>query len=238
MLVLMPVNLGVVMMSVLVLSGPNLNMLGIREPAIYGALLGQRSEEMFVASFALIPARLFSPDTAPGGVIPAGITVFTSMFLHGGFLHIAGNMLYLWIFGDNVEDRLGPVRFLGFYLLCGVIATAAQTIGDRASTIPTLGASGAIAGVLGAYVLLYPRARVRTLVLLIIIFEVVDLPALFVIGLWFLLQLANSVGTLGGASGAGVAYLAHVGGFLTGLLLAIPLRLADRDRDTRFVGWS
>ncbi len=189
--------------------------------------------DTFIARYSFVPARFLAHPFSAAQLA----TVFVAMFLHAGFLHIGGNMLFLWIFGDNVEDRLGPLRFLGFYLLCGIAATAAQAMADPSSAVPTLGASGAIAGVLGAYVLLYPRARVRTLVLLIIILEMVDLPALVVIGLWFLLQLANSIGSLGGASGAGVAYMAHVGGFVTGLLLAIPLRLADGGRQTRFVGW-
>jgi membrane associated rhomboid family serine protease len=144
------------------------------------------------------------------------ITVFTSMFMHGGWLHILGNMLYLWIFGDNVEDQLGHGRFLLFYLLCGVIATFSQMAADPYSQVGSLGASGAIAGVLAAYLVLFPRQRVRVLVLNFVI----PLPAILVIGIWFALQLISQ---LGGASD-GVAYMAHIGGFLSGLVLVLILR--------------
>ena len=144
------------------------------------------------------------------------ITVFTSMFMHGGWLHILGNMLYLWIFGDNVEDQLGHGRFLFFYLLCGVIATFSQMAADPYSQVGSLGASGAIAGVLAAYLVLFPRQRVRVLVLNFVI----PLPAILVIGIWFALQLFSQ---LGGTSD-GVAYMAHIGGFLSGLVLVLILR--------------
>ncbi|MFL5895478.1 MAG: rhomboid family intramembrane serine protease [Thermoleophilaceae bacterium] len=146
------------------------------------------------------------------------LTILFAMFMHGGLLHLGGNMLFLWIFGNNVEDSMGRPRFAAFYLLGGLAATAAQVLVDPSSTTPTLGASGAIAAVLGGYALLYPRARVTTLVFIIIFVTVIELPALIVLGVWFLLQLLDaSSQPLGG--GGGVAYFAHIGGFLFGLLM-------------------
>ena len=152
---------------------------------------------------------------------PTWLTILTSMFMHGGLLHIIGNMLFLWIFGNNIEDSMGPFRFIGFYVLGGLAAVLAQTVIDPNSTIPTIGASGAVAAVLGAYALLYPRARVVTLVFIIIIFTVIELPALVVLGLWFLLQLFYGAAELSQpiGGGGGVAYFAHIGGFLFGLAL-------------------
>ena len=144
------------------------------------------------------------------------MTLFFAMFMHGGLLHIAGNMLFLWIFGNNIEDSMGRGRFIAFYLLGGLAATAAQIAVDPSSTTPNLGASGAIAAVLGGYALLYPRARVVTLIFIILIITIVELPALLVLGLWFLLQLADV--TSQPIGGGGVAYFAHIGGFIFGLL--------------------
>jgi membrane associated rhomboid family serine protease len=160
------------------------------------------------------------------------LTLLTSMFLHGGLLHLGGNMLFLWIFGNNVEDSMGRGRFVVFYVLGGLAALAAQTLIDPNAAVPTVGASGAIAAVLGGYALLYPRARVVTLVFIIIFFTIVELPALVVLGLWFLIQLlygaADLTQPIEGAGG-GVAYFAHIGGFVFGLLL-IKL-FADRVHD-------
>jgi len=149
------------------------------------------------------------------------ITILTSMFMHGGLLHIAGNMLFLWIFGNNIEDSMGRARFAAFYLLGGVAAVAAQTIVQPDAAVPTIGASGAVAAVLGAYALLYPRARVITVIFIVIFFTVVELPALIVLGGWFLLQALNGASELAQpvGEGGGVAYWAHIGGFLFGLLL-------------------
>ncbi|HSC03544.1 MAG TPA: rhomboid family intramembrane serine protease [Solirubrobacteraceae bacterium] len=156
---------------------------------------------------------------APTGGMPTWQTVFTSMFMHASFLHIAGNMLFLWIFGNNVEDAMGPVKFVLFYILGGIAALALQVVIDPNSTVPTLGASGAIAAVLGGYILLYPRARVLTLVFIILFFTVIELPALIVLAVWFIVQAVfgavNLTDPTGG--GGGVAYFAHVGGFLFGL---------------------
>jgi membrane associated rhomboid family serine protease len=156
---------------------------------------------------------------APSGDPPWWITIFTSMFMHGSLLHLAGNMLFLWIFGNNIEDSMSRWRFGAFYVLGGLAALALQVATDPDSAIPTVGASGAIAAVLGAYALLYPRARVVTLIFIIIIFTVVQLPALIVLGFWFLLQLLPAFSQPLGESGGGVAYFAHIGGFLFGLLL-------------------
>jgi len=150
------------------------------------------------------------------------LSILESMFLHGSILHIAGNMLFLWVFGNNVEDRLGWHRFIVFYLLAGLAAAYAQAFVFPDSAVPLIGASGAIAGILGAYILMFPRARVRNLIFLFIFITTVELPAYIVIGLWFLLQLVSGVGSVSGDTG--VAYMAHVGGFLAGMLLLLVFR--------------
>jgi membrane associated rhomboid family serine protease len=162
---------------------------------------------------------------------PWWVTVFTSMFMHGGLLHLGGNMLFLWIFGNNIEDSMARWKFVGFYLLGGLAALLAQTLISPNAAVPTVGASGAIAAVLGGYALLYPRARVITVVFIIIFFTILELPALVVLGLWFLIQLLYGAAELGQpvGGGGGVAYFAHVGGFLFGLL-AIKL-FADRAQE-------
>jgi rhomboid family protein len=146
------------------------------------------------------------------------LTIFTAMFMHGSLLHLGGNMLFLWIFGNNIEDSMNRLAFVAFYLLGGLAALALQVVADPNSAVPTVGASGAIAGVLGAYARLYPRARVVTLVFIVIIFTVVTLPALLVLGVWFLLQLLPAFAEPVTSSGGGVAYFAHIGGFVFGLL--------------------
>jgi membrane associated rhomboid family serine protease len=169
------------------------------------------------------------------GVVPAAfipVTLFTSMFLHGGWSHIIGNMWYLWIFGDNIEDRLGHVRFIFFYLLCGLIATLGQVMLDPGSTVPMIGASGAIAGVMGGYFVLYPQSRVLTLIPLIIFWEIIELPAILLLGFWFLMQLfsagAIAVTATTGGGGAGVAFMAHVAGFVAGMGAVLVLRKRQR----------
>jgi membrane associated rhomboid family serine protease len=168
------------------------------------------------------------------------LTVFTSMFMHGGLLHIAFNMLFLWIFGNNVEDRLGPLKFLLFYLAAGVAAVYAQAAIDPSSTLPTIGASGAIAGVLGAYALLHPRAKVLTLIFVIFFVTVVEIPAMVMLGLWFILQFIPAIGQVATpdvAGGGGTAYFAHVGGFLFGLLVGVALiRMRSGDPPERVLG--
>ncbi len=158
-------------------------------------------------------------DLWPSGGVPWWATLFTSQFVHGGFLHLAFNMLYLWIFGNNVEDAMSRPRFLVFYLVCGLGAAFAQTVVDPASDVPLVGASGAIAGVLGAYFVLYPRARVLTVVPLFLLFPVFELPAWVLLLGWFVLQWLSGLSTLGGSQPGGVAYFAHIGGFVTGLAL-------------------
>lgn len=146
-------------------------------------------------------------------------TMFSSMFLHGGLLHVAGNMLYLWIFGNNIEDRLGHMKFVIFYLLCGVVAAYSHAITEPDSLVPMIGASGAVAGVLGAYLLLYPNTKVHTLIFFGFFVQVVRLPAIFVIGFWAVIQLINGIITKGLVNQGGVAWFAHIGGFLFGILL-------------------
>ena len=155
------------------------------------------------------------------------LDVFTSMFLHAGWLHLLGNMLFLWIFGANVEDRLGRARFLLVFLVGGVVADAAQVLSDPASEVPMIGASGAIAAVLGAYLVLFPRARIQSLVFLGFFYQLIAVPAVIVLGFWFLLQVADGIGSLGPTTvvDGGVAFFAHIGGFVAGALLALPFRL-------------
>ena len=177
----------------------------------------------FIMKWSFVPSRFLAN---PGGDF---LTLFTSMFMHAGWLHLGGNMLYLWIFGDNVEDRFGHVGFLVFYLICGLAATAAQLAFSLTSSIPSLGASGAIAGVLGAYLLLFPKARITVLQGQ----STIPVSALIVIGLWFVLQLFSGVGSIVAASDTGgVAYMAHVGGFVAGFLLTFLFRGKSRAQIT------
>jgi membrane associated rhomboid family serine protease len=166
---------------------------------------------------AFIPARFWISPLHPLNIIG----IFVSMFLHGGWLHLGGNMLYLWIFGDNIEDRLGHFRYLIFYLLCGIVATLAHAFFNPSSRMPSIGASGAIAGVLGAYILLFPRAQVTTLIPIFFFITIREIPAFIILGLWFVLQLFVGVASLGVAEGnaGGVAYFAHIGGFVAGMVL-------------------
>jgi len=173
--------------------------------------------QRIVYSYGAVPHFIL---TFKGGQpIHPFLTIFTSMFMHGGILHIGINMLYLWIFGNNIEDRLGHMRFLIFYLLCGVSATYTHAITAPDSMIPMVGASGAVSGILGAYLLLFPRARVYTLIFLGFFIQVVRLPAFFVIGLWVAIQFINGILSKGIVAHGGVAWFAHIGGFLFGLLL-------------------
>ncbi|MFV0490921.1 MAG: rhomboid family intramembrane serine protease [Pseudorhodobacter sp.] len=176
---------------------------------------GPDGQWVLYSQWGLVPNRLM----AGGGVE----TLLTSMFLHGGLMHLAGNMLFLWIFGDNLEDMLGHIRYLFFYLVSGLGAGALQIIEDPASNIPMVGASGAIAGVMGAYLLLFPKARVDVLLIIVIFFRIFPIPAWLVLGFWLGFQIVNS--SLLGGGGDGVAYMAHIGGFFAGLLLILPLWL-------------
>ncbi len=170
------------------------------------------------------------------GLVPvafSGTAVLTSMFLHGGWMHFLGNSLYLWIFGDNVEDRVGHSRFLVFYLACGALAALVQTASNTASTVPMVGASGAIAGVMGAYFVLFPHSRILTLLPIFFFIQVIEVPAIFFLGFWFLMQLISGVGSLGGGTArdvGGVAFWAHVAGFACGLIGIFLIRRPDRQR--------
>jgi membrane associated rhomboid family serine protease len=177
--------------------------------------------------------RIVGFQQAPGlGLQPQWLTIFTSMFMHGGFMHIGGNMLYLWIFGNNIEDVLGHVRFLVFYLVCGALAAMAHILFNIGSPVPTVGASGAIAGVLGAYLILFPTARVKTLVLIWFIWDYVEIPAIILLGIWFASQILNLGGSAG--SSGGVAYWAHIGGFIAGVILIKLMAPRNRRRQQRF----
>jgi membrane associated rhomboid family serine protease len=173
----------------------------------------ERALAEFYFEWALVPARVSAGE--------GYATFVTSMFLHGGLLHLGGNMLFLWIFGDNLEDRFGHAGFLGFYLASGVGAAAVQYLANPASTVPMVGASGAISGVMGGYLLLFPRARVDVLVIVVFLVRMIALPAWVMLGVWFALQLFSGWVTLGSTEG-GVAYLAHAGGFACGLALTLP----------------
>lgn len=169
-----------------------------------------------VYSYGAIPSLLLSfREVQP---IHPFATVFTSMFMHGNLLHLASNMLYLWIFGNNIEDKLGYAKFIIFYLLCGVAAAYSHALTSPGSMTPMIGASGAVSGILGAYILLFPHARVHTLIFLGFFIQVVRLPAVFVIGFWIIIQFINGLISQGAASQGGVAWFAHIGGFVTGIL--------------------
>jgi membrane associated rhomboid family serine protease len=183
--------------------------------------LPHTAREVFIREYGVVPAAF------------AWSSVVTSMFLHGGWLHVLGNMLYLWIFGDNVEDRLGHARFLLFYLLCGAAGALAHVASAPHSLVPTIGASGAIAGVMGAYFVLYPRSRVLTLIPIIFFVDIVEIPAIFFLGFWFLMQVFSGVGSIAmtnGTDAGGVAFWAHVAGFVAGVLGVFLFRRPERQR--------
>lgn len=206
---------------------------------LYQLTLNQQQLQEFFYSAALVPCQFSGnivgrcPIPTPQQ-LPEWMTLISSQFLHGGFLHIAGNMLFLWIFGNNVEDRLGHIKFLIFYLACGVLAALSQWFFSPNSTIPSLGASGAIAGVMGAYILRYPHARVLTLVFLGFFVTTLQIPAVFFLGLWFVQQALYGIASLQvpsniGMESGGVAYWAHAGGFVFGAILAPMFGLLKRD---------
>ncbi len=181
-------------------------------PLLHATRAGAIAEQEFFLQWGMTPARL----AAGSGYV----TLLTSMFIHGGWLHIAGNMLFLWIFGDNLEDVLGRARFLLFYLACGIASALVQALADPGSTAPTVGASGAIAGVLGGYLLLFPRAKVEILIIFIVFFRIFAIPAWMMLGLWFGLQLWGGARDV--TSSGGIAYWAHTGGFVIGMALIWP----------------
>ena len=185
----------------------------------------------FLQTYGLVPAA-FSGSTLVTSMFLHGSasTVLSSMFLHGSWSHVIGNMWYLWIFGDNVEDRLGHGRFVAFYLLCGIAAAVGQTVMDPDSLLPMIGASGAIAGIMGAYFVLYPKSRVLTLIPLIIFWEIVELPAIFLLGFWFVMQLfsAGAIAVTASSASGGVALVAHVAGFAMGVIGVFAFRQRRR----------
>jgi len=193
----------------------------------------------------LLPDDALNRLVLAAGVVPYEVTysfglpvigdLLTSMFLHGGWMHIIGNMLYLWIFGDNIEDRMGTPVYVLFYLLAGVAASLAQVLVAPASRVPTIGASGAIAGVLGTYLVLFPKARVRTLIFIARFGRMVELPAVVVLGFWFVLQIFNGLASVTAMASGGVAYFAHIGGFVVGLLAGL---LFKRSRSKPPDVWS
>jgi membrane associated rhomboid family serine protease len=186
---------------------------------------GMEALDAFVTEWGIVPAELTAAWTAGSSLTTEALTLITSQFLHGGWLHLLGNLLFLWIFGNNVEDRLGRLRFLLFYLVGGAIAGLTQVAIDPESTIPTIGASGAIAATLGAYVVLFPRARITSLVFLGFFYQLIDVPAVVVLVFWFLLQLIDGIASLGVTdAGGGVAFFAHIGGFVFGALVGVVVR--------------
>jgi hypothetical protein len=190
---------------------------------IFQTMLGS-SNEQFIYQYALIPAEVTTTLS-----LGSMFNIFTSMFMHAGFVHLGGNMLYLWIFGDNVEDRLGKGRYLFFYILGGTIASLAHIITNPGSQIPTVGASGAIAAVLGAYLVLFPKQKVLTLIPLGFWLRMTMLPASIVLGVWFLFQFFQGVLSLGGPDIGGVAFWAHIGGFVSGVLLGLLLKKPEEE---------
>jgi len=195
-------------------------------------LLGPYAGQRFILYYGLIPCGLTGECQVVGRAFSPELTILTSMFVHAGFFHFAGNMLYLWIFGNNIEDSMGKIRFTIFYLLSGLGAAGAQILVSPASRIPMVGASGAISGVLGAYLLLFPHARVLTLIPLGFFTQVTEIPALFVLGFWIVVQLVNGLLTFN-FQGGGVAWFAHIGGFAVGMLLVGLLK-----RRTVSWGWQ
>ncbi len=188
---------------------------------LYQLSLGGAGGDTFIFGFGAIPAVVFGSRALPEGMVaaPAALSLVTSMFLHGGFMHLAGNMLFLWVLGDNVEDALGHRRFAVFYLLSGVAAALAHAATNPTSQVPMIGASGAISGVIGAYLMQHPKARIRTL----IGYFIVSLPAYVVLGFWIGYQFLSASMAAGGAGG-GVAWWAHIGGFVAGVILIVPMR--------------
>ncbi len=202
---------------------------------IHQVTLSPAATEAFVKTYALTPSHIqLALEGHRYTPLEAFLPLFTCMFLHGGYLHIIGNMWFLWIFGGNVEDQFGHLGYFLFYLVCGLGSGAAQVLFSWGSRVPSLGASGAIAGVLGAYIVFFPRARILTLVPLLIIFFLARIPAWIFIGIWFLMNFLSGVSSLGMKSMGGVAWWAHVGGFLLGVLMATIARFAGRTAPPRW----
>ena len=202
---------------------------------VFLAQLGSQSYKtgQLFYSYGLIPSVLMGHDQLPMDLyaVPAYLTIFSSMFMHGGFMHIIGNMLYMWIFADNIEDDLGPSRFVIFYLLCGIGAAMTQVLMDTYSQVPMVGASGAIGGVLGGYLINHPKAKVLVLIPFGFFSQLIKINALYVLGFWFILQFISS--------GGGVAYAAHVGGFVSGMILILFFNKKSRRNNKVIKGpWS
>src|SRR5215475_9082637 len=224
------VTIGLIILNVLLL----LYQLALQGSA---STEGARATHDLILEFGLVPCRLSGACDASLSVLPPALTIVTSMFLHGGLLHVGGNMLYLWIFGDNVEDTLGHGRFLIFYLASGVIAALAQVALNADSSVPMIGASGAVSGVLGAYLLLFPRANVLTLIIVGFFVRLIRIPALLVLGFWFVIQCLSGLITWKARTDGGeVAWFAHLGGFLAGMALLLVMRPRKRsaESDQRF----
>ena len=194
---------------------------------LYEQTLSERGLTRLFLQYGVVSSRFFDGNIT----LNDGLTLITSMFLHGGWLHVGGNLLYLWIFGNNIEDRLGAFRFSVFYFLTGLVAAALQVIIEPSSRLPMIGASGAIAGVLGGYIVLFPRARVQTLIFFFIFVQVVSVPASLLLGWWFLIQLFNGVMSLGDYAQGGVAFFAHIGGFIAGAVLIRLFTIGRRPDD-------
>jgi membrane associated rhomboid family serine protease len=198
---------------------------------------GEAALSEFFDTWGAVPSRVSSALSGSGDLGTALVGIFASLFLHGGWDHILGNMLFLWIFGNNIEDRLGRLPYLVFYLVGGVAAALAQVWIDPTSEVPLVGASGAIAATLGAYIVLYPRARILTLVFLVFFYQLIEVPALIILAFWFVLQLIDGVASLGAETAqGGVAFFAHIGGFVAGALVGLIVRAAGRG-SSRPAGW-
>ena len=199
---------------------------------LFEVSLGSRLNE-FLLAFGFTPSKFFHL-LEKGDLLVAILPLFSSIFLHGGWLHIIGNMWFLWIFGDNVEDRMGHVKFLFFYILCGLLAGLSHAFLSSQSSIPTVGASGAIAGVMGAYIILYPRAKIWTLIPIFFFVQFIEIPAFVFLGFWILIQFFVGAFSMGMGSLGGVAWWAHVGGFAAGALLVFIFRKRERTMPRRF----
>jgi membrane associated rhomboid family serine protease len=198
---------------------------------LYQVSLGPESLKVFIYQYGTVPSVIAGHLKLPSAIaaIPPALSIFTSMFLHGSWMHLIGNMWFLWIFGNNIEEAMGGLRYLLFYLLCGIIASGSQVLSNPDSVLPSIGASGAIAGVLGAYIMLYPRARIWTLIFLGFFMRLLYIPAGFILGYWFLIQVLG--GSMAGMQDAGgVAFWAHIGGFIAGIALVG----AFKKREVRF----
>lgn len=192
---------------------------------IYQIFFSFRDPQTLFLRLGCIPYELTHfVDIGPPSLVPIPLTIFTAMFMHGGWIHLLSNMLFLWIFGDNIEDKLGHFRYLCFYIMCGVAASLFHIVTNLHSQVPSIGASGAIAGVMGAYMWLFPKARIKTLLILGIFIQVVRIPAIVMLGYWILIQVLSGFAEWGSSTGGGIAWFAHVGGFVTGLFLIIIMK--------------